>query len=685
MHCDAMQPARAPEASVGTSPPGPAFPPPGGAGGRRTAPRADPPPHSRRRFLPAFAVTVGILLLVSVWGLPQLSVSGDPAGPAAGSGGAYIDSSVTFSIFTNQATGSPAFASGPGDVVLAWFAISSQASVSSVTDSAGDHFTEVVNSTMAYGTTGAANGLELWVATSVVGSSSDVLTARAHPQCSTCVTDTAVVVIDVGGVGSNPIDAYGAPTSSASLPNQESVGFSTSIRASAYDFVVAGIGGRNWDNYGPSGADSRVAQDVARVSGTKRAMTMAAFEQNVGGRTGTVWSNGTNNISSAWVASSVALKPAAAPPAPEFTVTFNEGGLGSGTSWLVTLAGQTNSAAAPNAIRFSEPNGTYSFEVGAIAGTTATPAAGTVTVHAAAVSQSVTFSSASRPIQHLVVIVMENQETTAISASTAPYLNYLAAHYASASSFYGVCHGSLPDYMAVTSGRYYACGSSSISVTSNTNIADLVQAHGFSWKAYFESMPSACDRSNSGRYATDHNPFLLYQDIVGNSSRCASDVVNSGSFNASVTAGTLPTVSFYIPNLIDDCHDSQLRTCDHWLSGFLSGMLNSTSSTVQGLMAHTAFAVMFDEGTSNLGYSSGSVVNSWCKGQTGQSLSVCGGHTYLVMVSPYSVGLRDTAKGSQYNVESTAEWLFGLGSDGGEDGTSAFPALSSLFTFTSDS
>ncbi|MCI4318911.1 MAG: YncE family protein [Thermoplasmata archaeon] len=54
-------------------------------------------------------------------------------------------------------------------------------------------------------------------------------------------------------------------------------------------------------------------------------------------------------------------------PASLFAVTFEETGLPAGTSWSVTLNASTRSATGPS-IEFSEPNGTYGFSIGAVAG-----------------------------------------------------------------------------------------------------------------------------------------------------------------------------------------------------------------------------------------------------------------------------------------------------------------------------
>ncbi len=74
-----------------------------------------------------------------------------------------------------------------------------------------------------------------------------------------------------------------------------------------------------------------------------------------------------------------------------YAVTFSESGLPSGTTWSVTLNSQTLSSTT-STITFSEPNGTYSYTVGAVSGYTASPSSGTVTVNGAPPTVAITFT-----------------------------------------------------------------------------------------------------------------------------------------------------------------------------------------------------------------------------------------------------------------------------------------------------
>jgi hypothetical protein len=357
-------------------------------------------------------------------------------------------------------------------------------------------------------------------------------------------------------------------------------------------------------------------------------------------------------------------------------VTFTETGLATGALWNVTLDGATRTGTAPSAIVFSEAPGTYAYVIGSDAPGLATPPSGTVTFSGTPVSVAISFSPP--VIKHVVLILMENQDLNNV-LSYAPYMDYLWNTYGRVAQFYPACHPSLSDYAALTSGRTYNCGAN-ITESTAANLPDVLQSSGLTWGGYFESMPSPCDRSWLGTiYDPLHDPFFISRDIVNNASRCNSHIVNSAVFNESVANGTLPSFSLYIPNTQDDCEYSPLPVCGPWLQNFLPPMLNSTVPAVQQLMSQTAFFIVFDEGLTYQGYSVGGITNSYCANETGMALTVCGGHTYAVVVSPYSLHAVYSADATDYGVLTTIEWLLGVGNDGGYDGTANFPAMTSLF------
>jgi len=398
-----------------------------------------------------------------------------------------------------------------------------------------------------------------------------------------------------------------------------------------------------------------------------------------------------------------------------FSVTFTESGLGTGISWTTSVNGTAQSAISPASIVVNLPNGTYPYTVAPPSGYAASPSSGTVLVAGVPQTVPIVFQVTALHIQHVVVIVLENQNSaTVLTSGKAPYQAYLASQYAQATNFYGSCHGSQPDYLALTSARNYGCGKSYTGQIENVaNLPDLVERAGLTWAGYFESMkptPPNCNLPNSGSYLADHNPFVKYTDIRTNTTRCQSDLLSSTSFNTSVAKGTLPAFSFYVPNIYDDCHTllppnkNPLAFCDAWLRGFLGPILNQTSNASgfsfntpaeKTLIAHTLFLIVYDEGTDSSGYYDG-YKDIGCLNMTHKDLSACGGHTVLIAVSPFSPqGNGFSGPASSISVESTIEWLFSLGNESGlskfppnyypaEDGSAFFPPMTSLFSFKSN-
>src|SRR5229473_6505029 len=140
----------------------------------------------------------------------------------------------------------------------------------------------------------------------------------------------------------------------------------------------------------------------------------------------------------------------------------------------------------------------------------------------AAIAKTATITSAVvPPFAHVVVVVMENTSASSIigNVNQAAYINSLATQYASASNDFAVSHPSLPNYLALT-------GASTFGITSDcspaqcpvnaTNLMDRIESAGLTWKAYMESMPSACSTADAYPYAVKHNPFVYYNDIRNN-------------------------------------------------------------------------------------------------------------------------------------------------------------------------
>ena len=134
-------------------------------------------------------------------------------------------------------------------------------------------------------------------------------------------------------------------------------------------------------------------------------------------------------------------------------------------------------------------------------------------------------------LKHVFVIVLENYKAEDVTPAAAPYLASLMQRGVTLDEMYGVDHASLSNYVAMTSGNspnastkadcfQYDC---IFEAPLDRNIGDQLEERGRSWKAYMESMPAPCAHATvSGQldpylvgYASRHNPFMYYRDIVG--------------------------------------------------------------------------------------------------------------------------------------------------------------------------
>lgn len=252
--------------------------------------------------------------------------------------------------------------------------------------------------------------------------------------------------------------------------------------------------------------------------------------------------------------------------------------------------------------------------------------------------------------QHVIWIWMENRSYSDIVGNTsqAPYLNSLAARCGLATDYHSITHPSLPNYLAATSGLAQArlpvlsfadCGVSAVCHTS----APSIFGQGETWKAYQESMPSNCDKSNSGDYAVRHNPPPYYESLSG----CASRDVPYTQLAADLAGNALPAFSFITPNLTNDMHDGTIAQGDAWLASHLPAILSSG----QYRAGTTAVFITWDEGA-------GGYPIEDCDGSTVTDASC---RVPTIVISPSTpVGTTSGTFFSHYSLLATTEELLGL-------------------------
>jgi phospholipase C len=243
--------------------------------------------------------------------------------------------------------------------------------------------------------------------------------------------------------------------------------------------------------------------------------------------------------------------------------------------------------------------------------------------------------------KHIFVILMENEESSdVIGSSDAPYINSLAKRYGMAAHYYGVSHPSLPNYLELIGGSTFGINSDCTDCFINaSNLVDQLESAHKSWKAYMEDMPSPCYVGDSGDYAQKHDPFIYFDDIRNNATRCANIVPLTG-FASALQANALPDFVWITPNLCHDMHDCDVSTGDNWLKGFLPQMLDSAA------FQSSALFLLWDEGSSDAGC---------CQ-------IASGGHIPMLVISPLGKpGFVSSINYDHASMLLTIEEAWGLG------------------------
>lgn len=167
------------------------------------------------------------------------------------------------------------------------------------------------------------------------------------------------------------------------------------------------------------------------------------------------------------------------------------------------------------------------------------------------------------PPAHVVIVVEENKEFKDIAGNTrsAPYLNELIGRGALFTRSFGVAHPSQPNYLAlfagVTDSNGDHCPPAGIDTNARNLATELRDAHR-TFAGYSEDLPQAGSRACwAGQYGRKHVPWADFDNVAA-------------SENLPLTAlpsdyDSLPTVSFIIPNLLDDMHSASIARGDAWL------------------------------------------------------------------------------------------------------------------------
>ena len=166
---------------------------------------------------------------------------------------------------------------------------------------------------------------------------------------------------------------------------------------------------------------------------------------------------------------------------------------------------------------------------------------------------------------HVVVVMEENHSYSEIMGSSqAPYINTLASVGAVFTSSYAVSHPSEPNYLALFSGSTHGVTSDACPLTfSSGSLESQLHAAGRTFAGYSEELPTPGSMvCTYNKYARKHVPWTDF------STGKPADNLPFSDF-PSTDFAKLPTVSFVIPDLMDDMHDGTIQQGDYWLQTHL--------------------------------------------------------------------------------------------------------------------
>jgi hypothetical protein len=324
------------------------------------------------------------------------------------------------------------------------------------------------------------------------------------------------------------------------------------------------------------------------------------------------------------------------------------------------------------------------------------------------------------PIDHVFVVVLENEDYTRTFAHPAPS-PYLADNLTRMgrllSNYYGIGHNSLGNYVAMVSGQApnaatqadcptftdfagqlapdgQAVGQGCVYPAQVKTIADQLEAAGRTWRLYAEDMangtaqPTACrhpavgaqdtsqgDSSERDQYATRHNPFVYFHSVIDDQERCDAHVVDLALLRGDLArVADTPDLAFLVPDVCSDGHDAQCANprqpggydgIDGFLRAWVPRILASPAYQRDGLLV-----VTFDEaeqGSPEACCNETAGHNTALPGITGPG----GGRTGTVLLALcLDAGSVDATPHNHYSLLRTLEDLWGLPHLGyaGQDG-----------------
>lgn len=235
---------------------------------------------------------------------------------------------------------------------------------------------------------------------------------------------------------------------------------------------------------------------------------------------------------------------------------------------------------------------------------------------------------------HIFVIIEENHTTDEIVGNAAaPEITKLAKTYGFASNFYALRHPSEPNYVALVGGdtfgisdddafyckpgdTQWGCEKASHAgyvdhTVAGASLATQLEAHGLTWKGYFEDIPEPgslvyrwpgpkqpAPGKPDSLYAVKHNGFMTFKSVQDDPKRAAK-IVGFDVLEHDIQAGTLPNFAHIVPNQCNDMHGLRGHDVSDDCSGKTSAGLIGRADRVVGKLVGEIMASSAWKGAGN--------------------------------------------------------------------------------------
>jgi phosphatidylinositol-3-phosphatase len=227
---------------------------------------------------------------------------------------------------------------------------------------------------------------------------------------------------------------------------------------------------------------------------------------------------------------------------------------------------------------------------------------------------------------HVYIVAEENRSYERIVGSVSmPYLNSLLAKGAVATQFYSNQHGSLENYLIVTSGQKLTDNNDTLAVFNVDNIERHLLTNGKTFKSYAQTLPFAGYTGlYSGAYMKRHAPLPYYTDMANSS--LLKNHVSTTELAKDIANGTLPNFAFITPDGNNDMHNcgANLGACFWTADQFLKNTIGPLLATAPFQPGGDGLLIIWAD-EADLGS------DNRCSATV---LTGCGGHILVAMIGP---------------------------------------------------